>query len=244
MFFAKEGVLSESVGEQIALSGLAGSNTTTESCDWEHQSRDDNLRDDVSHFGHTSTAPNAISTPFSTFRTAAMFRHISRLPVGERVSEIKSLCPLICSLQLATLTRGSPRVTSSVLRRLLSSEARAHIQNAIDASPVVLFMKGTPELPQCGFSRAVIQVLDLHGVPPEKIRTYNVLEDPELRSGIKEFSCVMLPKHKHACCLTFFEESGQRFPNFTSSPNLLVDATLSLGVSRDILLLVYKLTPC
>jgi len=49
-------------------------------------------------------------------------------------------------------------------------------------------MKGTPELPQCGFSRAVIQVLDLHGVPHEKMRTYNVLEDPELRNGIKEFS--------------------------------------------------------
>lgn len=97
------------------------------------------------------------------------------------------------SLQLAALTRGSPRPTSSVLRRLLSSEARAHIQNAIDASPLVLFMKGTPEQPQCGFSRAVIQVLDLHGVSPEKMRTYNVLEDPELRTGIKEFSCVIIP---------------------------------------------------
>lgn len=49
-------------------------------------------------------------------------------------------------------------------------------------------MKGTPELPECGFSRAVVQVLDLHGVPPEKMKTFNVLADPELRSGIKEFS--------------------------------------------------------
>lgn len=49
-------------------------------------------------------------------------------------------------------------------------------------------MKGTPQLPECGFSRAVVQVLDLHGVPPEKMKTYNVLEDQELRSGIKEFS--------------------------------------------------------
>ncbi|KAI9509673.1 thioredoxin-like protein [Russula earlei] len=94
----------------------------------------------------------------------------------------------ISRLSLVPLTRGSPAITSSILRRLLSSEARAKIQKAIDASPVVLFMKGTPELPQCGFSRAVIQVLDLHGVPPEKMRTYNVLEDLELRSGIKEFS--------------------------------------------------------
>ena len=49
-------------------------------------------------------------------------------------------------------------------------------------------MKGTPAMPQCGFSRATVQVLDLHGVPPEKMKTYDVLEDPELRSGIKEFS--------------------------------------------------------
>jgi monothiol glutaredoxin len=53
---------------------------------------------------------------------------------------------------------------------------------------VVLFMKGTPQLPECGFSRAVVQVLDLHGVPPEKMKTFNVLADPELRTGIKEFS--------------------------------------------------------
>jgi len=94
----------------------------------------------------------------------------------------------ISRLSLSPLTRRSPVATSFVLRRLLSSEARTQIQKAIDASPLVLFMKGTPELPQCGFSRAIIQVLDLHGVPPEKMRTYNVLEDPELRNGIKEFS--------------------------------------------------------
>ena len=49
-------------------------------------------------------------------------------------------------------------------------------------------MKGTPEQPQCGFSRAVIQILDMQGVPREKMQTYNVLEDSELRSGIKEYS--------------------------------------------------------
>jgi len=53
---------------------------------------------------------------------------------------------------------------------------------------MVLFMKGTPDYPECGFSRAVIQILGLHGVPADKLKTYNVLEDPELRSGIKEFS--------------------------------------------------------
>lgn len=54
----------------------------------------------------------------------------------------------------------------------------------------MVFMKGTPLAPECGFSRAVVQVLDIHDVPEDKMKTYNVLSDPELRSGIKEFSCV------------------------------------------------------
>lgn len=97
---------------------------------------------------------------------------------------------VLTTLQFAPLARRSPTATSSVFRKFLSSEARTQIQKAIEASPLVLFMKGTPQVPQCGFSRAVIQVLELQGVPPEKMHTYNVLEDSELRSGIKEFSCV------------------------------------------------------
>lgn len=95
---------------------------------------------------------------------------------------------------LRTLARPTPATQSLRLKaqltafRCLSTEARATIQKAIESKPVVLFMKGTPDAPQCGFSRAAVQVLDLHGVPPEKMQTYNVLADEELRSGIKEFS--------------------------------------------------------
>ena len=49
-------------------------------------------------------------------------------------------------------------------------------------------MKGTPETPQCGFSRASIQILGLQGVDPSKFAAFNVLEDEGLRAGIKEFS--------------------------------------------------------
>lgn len=56
------------------------------------------------------------------------------------------------------------------------------------SAPVVLFMKGTPETPQCGFSRTSIQILGLQGVDPKKFTAFNVLEDEELRSGIKEYS--------------------------------------------------------
>ena len=44
-------------------------------------------------------------------------------------------------------------------------------------------MKGTPNAPQCGFSRATVQILGLQGVDPSKFASYNVLEDAELRSG-------------------------------------------------------------
>jgi monothiol glutaredoxin len=59
------------------------------------------------------------------------------------------------------------------------------IQSEIDAAPVLLFMKGTPMFPQCGFSARVIQILKHAQVP---FKTVNVLEDPEIRDGIKSFS--------------------------------------------------------
>ena len=59
------------------------------------------------------------------------------------------------------------------------------IDNEVKSNDVVLFMKGTPQFPQCGFSAAVVQVLTHSGV---KFKGINVLADPELRQGIKEFS--------------------------------------------------------
>mgnify|MGYP001162772544 CR=1 FL=1 len=59
------------------------------------------------------------------------------------------------------------------------------IRQTIDTSDVVLFMKGTPVFPQCGFSSTLVQVLSLMGV---KFKGVDVLEDPEVRDGIKSFS--------------------------------------------------------
>jgi len=67
--------------------------------------------------------------------------------------------------------------------RLLSSEVRASIDKAVESAPVVLFMKGTPEIPQCGFSRATVQILGMQGVSPSKFVAFNVLEDQTLRDG-------------------------------------------------------------
>ena len=63
--------------------------------------------------------------------------------------------------------------------------AQETIQSAIDSHDVVLFMKGTPKFPQCGFSSQVVQILGYLEVP---YTTVNVLEADEIRNGIKEFS--------------------------------------------------------
>ncbi|KAF2771191.1 glutaredoxin [Teratosphaeria nubilosa] len=87
--------------------------------------------------------------------------------------------------------RRNPLLSSrfaALQRSFLSSETRSAIDKAVATAPVVLFMKGTPETPQCGFSRASIQILGLQGVDPGKFTAFNVLEDEELRSGIKEYS--------------------------------------------------------
>lgn len=59
------------------------------------------------------------------------------------------------------------------------------IKAKIDQNPVMLFMKGTPNFPQCGFSSAVIQILDYLGVD---YGSENVLADPAIRQGVKDFS--------------------------------------------------------
>ncbi len=67
----------------------------------------------------------------------------------------------------------------------LSPELRDRLSSLVRSNRVVLFMKGTRDAPQCGFSAAVIQILD--SVVPE-YTTLDVLSDPEIRTGIKEFS--------------------------------------------------------
>jgi monothiol glutaredoxin len=67
----------------------------------------------------------------------------------------------------------------------MSNPVNEQIQSTIDGTDVVLFMKGTPMFPQCGFSASVVQVLSHMGVP---FQGFNVLEDTEVRQGIKEFS--------------------------------------------------------
>jgi monothiol glutaredoxin len=67
----------------------------------------------------------------------------------------------------------------------MDNTANERIRQDISDNPVVLFMKGSPVFPQCGFSAAVVQILSHLGV---KFKGIDVLSDPEIRQGIKEFS--------------------------------------------------------
>ncbi len=67
----------------------------------------------------------------------------------------------------------------------MSSDIQDRIKSEVTGSPVVLFMKGTKESPQCGFSAQVTQVLGAYGVAFKDI---DVLADWDIREGIKEFS--------------------------------------------------------
>jgi monothiol glutaredoxin len=60
------------------------------------------------------------------------------------------------------------------------------IRKQVSENRVVLYMKGTPDAPMCGFSAAAVQLLEAAGV--EDVATVNVLADPEIRQGIKDFS--------------------------------------------------------
>jgi monothiol glutaredoxin len=65
------------------------------------------------------------------------------------------------------------------------TDANQAIDNEVKSNDVVLFMKGTPQFPMCGFSSQVVQILDYLGVPYKGI---NVLEDESIRQGVKDYS--------------------------------------------------------
>ena len=65
------------------------------------------------------------------------------------------------------------------------SDAHSQIDKEVKSNDVVIFMKGTPQFQQCGFSGQVVQILNYLGVPYKGV---NVLEDPALRDGVKAYS--------------------------------------------------------
>lgn len=67
----------------------------------------------------------------------------------------------------------------------MTPETQTKIQQLIQDNKIMVFMKGNKLMPQCGFSNNVVQILNVLGVPYE---TFDILADPDIRQGIKEFS--------------------------------------------------------
>ena len=67
----------------------------------------------------------------------------------------------------------------------MDSTLKNRIETLVTSSPVFVFMKGSKLMPQCGFSNNVVQLLNALGVPYE---TFDVLSDPEIRQGIKDYA--------------------------------------------------------
>jgi monothiol glutaredoxin len=65
-------------------------------------------------------------------------------------------------------------------------DVQQRIKQQVETHPIVLFMKGTPEFPQCGFSASAVQILKACGV--KELHAVNVLEDPDIRQGIKTYA--------------------------------------------------------
>ncbi|SDC73958.1 monothiol glutaredoxin [Paracidovorax valerianellae] len=68
------------------------------------------------------------------------------------------------------------------------SDTQQRIDALVKSNDILLFMKGSASFPMCGFSGRAIQLLKACGVDPKSVATVNVLNDPEIRQGIKEYS--------------------------------------------------------
>jgi monothiol glutaredoxin len=68
------------------------------------------------------------------------------------------------------------------------SDVQQRIDDLVKNNDVLLFMKGSASFPMCGFSGRAVQILKASGVEPKSIKTVNVLDDAEIRQGIKEYS--------------------------------------------------------
>jgi len=138
----------------------------------------------VLHWTHCEPKLTATSIPesstsvFDCYGFAPSFYRFSQVNVRFAVNTF-SLCTDWPKLAL------SETLQTEVSTMSLNNELRAQIESTIASNNVVLFMKGTPQQPQCGFSAAVVGILN--NVVPD-YETVDVLENQDIREGIKEYS--------------------------------------------------------
>ncbi|CAL5226920.1 g9797 [Coccomyxa viridis] len=118
----------------------------------------------------------AISCSHSrVYRAAHSLRQSCRLPASRCTGRRGRQASQIVNAE-------SPSIQSP---QTLSPELKSALEKFVQQHNVVLFMKGTKQFPQCGFSNTCVQILQTLNVPFESV---NILEDEQLRSGMKEFS--------------------------------------------------------
>ncbi|XP_064622241.1 glutaredoxin-related protein 5, mitochondrial-like [Lineus longissimus] len=91
---------------------------------------------------------------------------------------------LLRSISKLDLRYSLSRVISATY--CTNPNVKERIEGIVKGSKVVVFMKGTPDAPRCGFSNGVVQILKFHGV--ENFDAHNVLDDDDIRQGIKDYS--------------------------------------------------------
>lgn len=74
---------------------------------------------------------------------------------------------------------------TAIVEANINLDLKTRITSLINSSPIVLFMKGTPDQPQCGFSANVVKILNEQNVD---FNTFNILSDMDIREGVKSFS--------------------------------------------------------
>ena len=83
----------------------------------------------------------------------------------------------------AVTVLSKPKTNQFVLTRFYTATGiNERIEKIVNDKKIVVFMKGTPDAPRCGFSKAVMQILDFHGV--SDFNAHDVLDDDEIREGI------------------------------------------------------------
>jgi monothiol glutaredoxin len=105
---------------------------------------------------------------------------------GVGPSATRRLAPLPSDRTRSTWSTGSAGVRGTVVARALPPEFKASIDEFVTSNKIVVFMKGNKEMPQCGFSNTVVQILNQLSVP---FVTVDILENEMLRAGMKEYSC-------------------------------------------------------
>jgi monothiol glutaredoxin len=81
---------------------------------------------------------------------------------------------------------GATKSNSTITKEItMTPEVKARIDEMVQNNKIMIFMKGNKLMPQCGFSNNVVQIMNVMGVPFE---TFDILADPEIRQGIKDYS--------------------------------------------------------